>query len=63
MVASSRLWLLDIFRGLALIAMIIFHFTFDLSYFGFITPDTVYRPNWILFQQLIAGSFIYRSRL
>ena len=61
MVASSRLWLLDIFRGLALIAMIIFHFTFDLSYFGFIRPDTVYRPNWILFQQLIAGSFIFAA--
>ena len=58
---SSRMWIIDMFRGLALIAMIIFHFTFDLSYFGFISAGTVYQPNWVIFQLLIAGSFIFAS--
>ncbi|MDG1936034.1 MAG: heparan-alpha-glucosaminide N-acetyltransferase domain-containing protein, partial [Paracoccaceae bacterium] len=50
---------LDVLRGIAIIAMIIFHFTFDLGYFGVIASDTIYRPNWILFQKFIAGSFIF----
>ncbi len=41
--------------------MIIFHFTFDLSYFGFIPTDTIFRPNWIMLQKLIAGTFIFIS--
>jgi uncharacterized membrane protein len=50
---------LDVLRGIAIIAMIIFHFTFDLGYFGVIASDTIYQPNWILFQKFIAGSFIF----
>ena len=50
---------LDLFRGCAIIAMIVFHFTFDLSYFGYIASDTIYRPNWIMFQKVIAGSFVF----
>jgi len=52
---------LDVLRGIAIIGMFIFHFTFDLSYFGFIPSDTIYRPNWIIFQKLIAGTFIFIS--
>lgn len=56
---STRHIELDLFRGCAIIAMIVFHFTFDLSYFGYIASDTIYRPNWIMFQKVIAGSFIF----
>ncbi len=52
---------LDVIRGIAVIAMIIFHFAFDLSYFGLISTDTMLRPNWIIFQKLIAGTFIFIS--
>ena len=58
---SNRNVELDVLRGIAVVAMIIFHFTFDLSYFGFIPTDTIFRPNWIMFQKLIAGTFIYIS--
>ena len=58
---ASRYVQLDFLRGVAIIAMIIFHFTFDLSYFGFIASDTMYRPNWVLFQKFIAGTFIFVS--
>lgn len=50
---------LDVLRGLAIISMIIFHFTFDLGYFGFIASNTIYHPNWVLFQKFIAGCFIF----
>nr|HIK01074.1 DUF1624 domain-containing protein [Candidatus Undinarchaeales archaeon ERR594346 U_76725] len=30
----SRLWEIDALRGIAISAMIIFHFLFDLNYFG-----------------------------
>ena len=56
---ASRYVQLDFLRGVAIIAMIVFHFTFDLSYFGFIASDTMYRPNWVLFQKFIAGTFIF----
>ena len=56
---ASRYVQLDFLRGVAIVAMIIFHFTFDLSYFGFIASDTMYRPNWVLFQKFIAGTFIF----
>jgi uncharacterized membrane protein len=54
---SNRHLELDVFRGCAIIAMIVFHFTFDLGYFGYIASDTIYRANWIIFQKSIAVSF------
>lgn len=56
---TSRFGDLDLLRGIAILAMIVFHFTFDLAYFGLIAADTIYRPGWILFQQTIAGTFIF----
>ena len=56
---TSRFGNLDLLRGIAILAMIVFHFTFDLAYFGLIAADTIYRPGWILFQQTIAGTFIF----
>ena len=55
---TNRIWQLDFLRGSAITAMILFHFTFDLSYFGLIASDTIYRPNWVLFQQIIASTFL-----
>ena len=56
---NDRHWDLDVLRGLAILAMIVFHFTFDLCYFGLISPNTIYKPGWVLFQQIIAGTFIF----
>ena len=58
---THRYWDLDVLRGIAVIAMIVFHFTFDLSYFGLISPETIYKPGWVAFQHVIAGTFIFVS--
>ena len=56
---SDRYWDLDVLRGIAVLAMIVFHLTFDLSYFELISHDTIYKPGWVAFQQMTAGTFIF----
>jgi uncharacterized membrane protein len=57
----GRLIALDLARTLALVCMVIFHFTFDLALFGHIPPDTMYQPFWYYFARMIAGSFLFLS--
>lgn len=54
----SRIDLVDLARGLALVAMFVFHFAYDLSYFGFIETDVATDPPWRWFARGIAGSFL-----
>ena len=56
---NDRYWDLDLLRGIAVLAMIVFHLTFDLGYFGLISSDTIYEPGWVAFQHMIAGTFIF----
>jgi len=56
---SARLPLIDAARGLAVAAMIVYHFSWDLRYFGFITADVADDLGWRIFARLIAGSFIF----
>jgi uncharacterized membrane protein len=56
--AAPRVALVDVARGLALAAMFVFHFTWDLGHFGFITLQAGLDPGWRLFSRLIAGSFL-----
>lgn len=56
--SPSRIDAIDLARSLALLAMIVFHFTFDLSIFGLIAPDTVFTGGWPIFAQSIAASFL-----
>ncbi|MCZ8044600.1 MAG: heparan-alpha-glucosaminide N-acetyltransferase [Beijerinckiaceae bacterium] len=53
-----RLELVDCARGLALLAMFVFHFAYDLAYFGLIETDVPSDPAWRGFARLIAGSFL-----
>ncbi|MCA2012967.1 DUF1624 domain-containing protein [Cereibacter sphaeroides] len=55
----ARLPAIDIARGVALIGMVIFHFTFDLEYFGFVQPGTIVSLPWRTFARLVAGSFVF----
>lgn len=57
--APGRLIALDLARTLALVCMVIFHFTFDLALFGHIDPGTMSQPFWYYFARVIAGSFLY----
>ncbi len=54
-----RFPLIDQARGIALIAMAVYHFTWDLGFFGYIDPETATTGGWRLFARVIAGSFLF----
>ncbi len=54
-----RIPLIDQARGVALIAMASYHFTWDLGFFGYIEPETATTGGWRLYARLIAGSFLF----
>jgi uncharacterized membrane protein len=56
--AGGRIELVDLARGIALLAMFVYHFAYDLSYFRLIRVDVVSDPGWRIFARLIAGSFL-----
>ncbi len=58
---ADRLVVLDLARTLAIVGMVVFHFTFDLALFGFIPADTLYQPFWYYFARVVAGSFLFLS--
>jgi uncharacterized membrane protein len=49
---------LDLYRAAAIILMIIFHFTYDLNYFGFIDLNTTRVPFWVHFRTFIVALFM-----
>jgi uncharacterized membrane protein len=53
-----RIPAIDAARGVALIAMAVYHFTWDLGYFGFIRLQAGIDPAWRLFAKCIAGTFL-----
>ncbi len=53
-----RIIWLDIARTLAVLGMLIYHFTFDLSMFGFIEPHVPVSGFWAVFARTVAGSFL-----
>ncbi len=55
---NGRFLEIDIFRGLAVIMMIFFHFLWDLNYFGF-TSFSLYTDGFGLFQNATAGLFLF----
>ncbi|MCC6983487.1 MAG: DUF1624 domain-containing protein [Bauldia sp.] len=56
--AGARIALIDAARGLAIAAMVIYHFTWDLSLQGLIGLDPTADPRWMWFARLIAGTFL-----
>jgi uncharacterized membrane protein len=56
---SRRIDALDLARGLALIAMAIYHFTWDLGFFGYTEPSLTAFGGWKLFARCIASSFLF----
>lgn len=53
-----RYQLLDILRGLAILAMIVFHVAWDLYYFGYSNVDVTSNLGWVIFQKSILSSFL-----
>lgn len=56
--SRPRFDLVDLARGLALLAMFVFHFAYDLSLLRLIDFDVQAHAGWRWFARLIAGSFL-----
>jgi len=54
-----RISALDTARGIALVAMTIYHFAWDLEFFGWVLPGTTLQSGWVFFARCIASSFIF----
>lgn len=57
--APKRITAIDAARGVALIAMAIYHFTWDLQFFGYVEPGTATTGAWKWFARGIASSFLF----
>ncbi|WP_274424323.1 heparan-alpha-glucosaminide N-acetyltransferase [Chelativorans sp. YIM 93263] len=58
-VKLPRIELIDIARGGALVAMAVYHFTWDLDAFGYLEPGTSVTGGWKIFARSIASSFLF----
>jgi uncharacterized membrane protein len=58
-----RVTLIDSLRGLALIAMATYHFTWDLEFFGYVDPGTATQGFFRLYARSIASSFLFLAGL
>jgi uncharacterized membrane protein len=54
---KTRFWEVDLLRGLAIVMMVVFHFFYDLSFFG-IYQVNVSSGFWFYFARTTAGLFI-----
>jgi uncharacterized membrane protein len=58
--AAVQRWdAIDVARGLAICAMIVYHFSWDLSFLKLIETDIIQIPAWRWFARGIAGSFLF----
>lgn len=56
---KGRLEAIDFARGAALVAMALYHFNWDLEFFGYVMPGTAATGGWKLFARCIASSFLF----
>jgi uncharacterized membrane protein len=55
---SSRIAAVDAARGAALVGMAVYHFSWDLAYFGLAAPTFPVTPPMRLFSHVVAGAFL-----
>ncbi|MDX1824718.1 MAG: heparan-alpha-glucosaminide N-acetyltransferase [Thiohalomonadales bacterium] len=58
MPVSSRFQLIDIFRGVAIVLMVLYHFCYDLEYFSLASFDFSHDPFWLGLRTLIVSLFL-----
>ena len=56
---SARYIFVDVWRGLAIIGVVVYHFGWDLNFFGYITPDLMFSEPVTAFARVLAGSFMF----
>lgn len=57
--ARPRFAIVDMLRGIAILAMIAYHLAWDFSYLRFWPINITEEIGWIVFQKLIAGGFLF----
>jgi uncharacterized membrane protein len=55
---GKRLAAIDVIRGIAVVGMIVYHFSWDLWSNGLIYADVIGDPGWKAFARTVAGTFI-----
>ena len=55
---TNRFWEIDFLRGIAIIMMVSYHFTFDLNFFG-IDSINIYSGFLWIFPRIVASMFIF----
>lgn len=55
---KTRFGIVDAARGFAILLMFIYHFSFDLDYFGFIEENFNHDPFWIRLRMIIVSLFL-----
>ncbi|MBB3019334.1 putative membrane protein [Microvirga lupini] len=60
-IAVRRWDAIDVARGVAILAMIVYHFSWDLSFLQLIATNILQVPAWRWFARGIAGSFLILS--
>ncbi|SFV38332.1 Uncharacterized membrane protein [Devosia crocina] len=58
-IKSPRIPVIDIARGVAILAMAGYHLCWDLWYYGLIRADVGFDPRWIFFARTILASFLF----
>lgn len=61
MIKSLRYPIIDTIRGLAILAMMMYHFGFDLNMQGYIVQDLNHSLVWQIARSLILGTFLFVS--
>lgn len=57
--ARPRYLLVDAYRGLAIVGVVIYHLFWDLRYFGFITTEVESDIGWLIFARSLLVSFMF----
>ena len=55
----ARYVFVDVWRGLAIIGVVIYHFGWDLNFFGFIPASLMFSTPVTVFARALAGSFMF----
>ena len=56
---NTRIEAIDLARGIAMVAMAIFHFAWDLEFIGYAPVGMTREPGWTLFARSTASAFLF----